>query len=150
MRPWRELGPRRGWGPPRGLRPPRADAGSALVESIVAAAIVALALGTTLRVIADSAARDRAADARRTALLVAQSELANVGADIPLAPGDGSGRWGDLAWRVRISPYGEDEQGGEGNPAGRLLYVVVSVSPIAGGPDLVTLRSLRLGPGAGA
>lgn len=122
----------------------KADAGSAFVESIVAAAIVAMALGATYRVIADSAGRDRAAEARRAALLVAQSELANVGVEIPLAPGDASGLSGDMAWRVAIAPYDENQ---DKNPAGELLYVAVSVAPRDGGPALVTLRSLRLGPG---
>jgi hypothetical protein len=121
-----------------------AETGSAFVESIVAAAIVALALGSTFRVIADGAARDRAVEARRAALLVAQSELAAVGADIPLAPGDTSGQTGDLAWRVDISPYAE---GDEQNPAGELLHVAVSVWPREGGSSLITLQSLRLGPG---
>lgn len=122
-----------------------AETGSAFVESIVAAAIVALALGATFRVVADGAARDRGAEARRAALLVAQSELAAVGADIPLAPGNTSGESGDLAWRVDISPYAEND---EKNPAGELLRVAVSVRPREGGSSLVTLQSLRLGAGA--
>jgi hypothetical protein len=121
------------------------DTGSAFVESIVAAAIVAIALGTTWRVVGDGAARDHAAEARRAALLVAQSELAAVGADIPLAPGDASGESGDMAWRVEITPYAENEDRG---PGGELLRVAVSVSPRSGGSTLVTLQSLRLGPGA--
>lgn len=124
-----------------------ADAGSAFVESIVAAAIVAMALGTTYRVIADGAARERGAEARRAALLVAQSELAAVGADIPLGPGDASGQSGEMAWRVEITPYAENE---EKSPAGDLWRVAVSVSPRTGGPALVTLQSLRLGAGSGA
>jgi type II secretory pathway pseudopilin PulG len=119
--------------------------GSAFVESIVSAAIVALALGATYRVIADGAGRDKAAEARRAALLVAQSELADVGADIPLSAGDASGQSGDLAWRVAITAYNEDE---DKNPAGKLWDVAVSVGPLEGGPTLITLRSLRLGAGS--
>ena len=121
------------------------EAGSAFVESIIAAAIVAMALGFTYRVIADGAARDRGAEARRAALLVAQSELAAVGADIPLSPGDVSGESGDMAWRVDITRYGEG--GDDKNPAGALLRVAVSVRPRGGGASLVTLQSLRLGAG---
>jgi hypothetical protein len=121
-----------------------ADGGSSFVESIVAAAIVAMALGATFRVVADGAARDRAAEARRTALLIAQSEMAAVGADIPLVPGDATGQFGDMAWRVEISPYGENE---DKNAVGALLRVAVSVRPRDGGPNLVTLQSLRLGSG---
>jgi len=126
---------------------PGADAGSAFVESIVSAAIVAMALGATYRVVADSAARDRAAESRRAAVLVAQSELAAVGADIPLVPGDTSGQSGDLDWRVDITPYGESQ---DNSPVGQLLRVAVSVSPRGGGASLVTLQSLRLGSGTGA
>ena len=125
-------------------RSARTDAGSAFVESMIAAAIVAMALGATYRVIADSAARDRAAEARRSGLLVAQSVMAAVGADIPLAPGDMSGQSGDVAWRVEITPYGQNE---EKNPVGDPLRVAVSVWPRHGGATLVTLQSLRLGPG---
>lgn len=123
------------------------DAGSAFVELIIAAAIVALALGTTYRVIADGAARDRATEARRAALLVAQSELAAVGTDIPLASGDATGQSGDMAWRIDISPYEEND---DRNPVGGLWDVAVSVRPRGGGPNLVTLRTLRLGPGTRA
>jgi hypothetical protein len=78
-------------------------------------------------------------------LLVAQSELADVGADIPLAAGDASGQSGDLAWRVAITPYDENE---DRNPAGKLWDIAVSVGPRDGGPALITLRSLRLGAGS--
>jgi hypothetical protein len=123
----------------------RREAGSAFVEAIIAAAIVAMALGATWRVVADSAARDRDVETRRMALLVAQSELADIGEDIPLVPGDASGQSGDLAWHVEIAPYAESE---DRSSAGALLEVAVSVSPLAGGPRLVTLHSLRLAAGA--
>jgi Tfp pilus assembly protein PilV len=113
------------------------------VEAIIAAAIVAMALGGTLTVIADNAARDRAAEARRGALLLAQSMLADVGAEIPLEPGQEAGVSGDLIWRVAISPYGFGG-GAANNPVGELLAVAVQVGPRAGGPALVTLRTLRL------
>lgn len=121
------------------------ESGSVFVESIIAAAIVAMALATTFRVIADSAARDRAIEARRAALLVAQSELDAVGSEIPLVPGRTAGVAGDMVWRVAVFPYPE---GGEANAVGILWRVAVTVGPRAGGPDLATLESLRLGPEA--
>ena len=42
-------------------------------------------------------------------------------------------------------PY---EEGGDADQAGALYRVVVGVRPRAGGPDLVTLRRLRLGAAA--
>ncbi len=117
----------------------RADAGEMFVEALIAAAIVAMALAATYRVIADSASRDRGAEARREALLVAQSELADVGAEIPLQVGRTQGVSGDMTWRMNISPYGEP------NAAGALLNVAVTVAPAAGGPTLARLQTLRLG-----
>jgi hypothetical protein len=118
------------------------DAGSVFVEAVIAAAIVAVALGGTFRVIADSAARSRAVEARRVALLLAQSEMALVGTEIPLAAGDSAGLAGELVWRVRIGAYAE---GSAANSAGALWRVDVSVRPRSGGEPLVSLASLRLG-----
>ena len=122
------------------------DGGSVFVESIIAAAIVAMALGATFRVISDGATRDRGVEARRTALLVAQSRLAAVGSETPLIPGDAAGLTGDMVWRVRISPY---EDGVNDSGAGALWKVTVSVMPRAGGADLARLETLRLGRAAG-
>jgi general secretion pathway protein I len=105
-----------------------------------------MALGTTFQIIADGAARDRAVEARRAALLVAKSELAAVGSEIPLAPGRSSGQAGDMVWRVEITPYAD---GVDSAATGGLLRVAVAVGPRAGGTDLVELDSLRLGPAAG-
>ncbi len=122
------------------------DAGSVFVESIIAAAIVAMALGGTFQVIADSAARTRAAEVRRAGLLVAQSEMAAVGAEIPLQSGETAGLSGDLIWRVRVSPYAD---GVEARAVGALWRVSVAVQPRAGGADVARLETLRLGPPAG-
>ena len=122
-------------------RRPGGDTGSIFVEAMIAAAIVAMALSGTFRVIADNATRARAAEARRAALLVAQSQLADVGAEIPVATGTSDGVSGDLLWRVDVAPYGDQDQVGS---AGALFDVTVSVSPAVGGPALVTLHTLRL------
>jgi hypothetical protein len=117
------------------------DSGSIFVEAMIAAAIVAMALSGTFKVIADNATRARAAEARRAALLVGQSELADVGAEIPVAPGTSEGVSGDLLWRVDVAPYADESQSGS---VGALFAVTVSVSPAIGGPALVTLSTLRL------
>ncbi|MGI8841977.1 MAG: hypothetical protein ACR2F8_14530 [Caulobacteraceae bacterium] len=127
---WRERGP---------------DCGDVFVEALVATAIVAMVLAATFRVIADGATRERQTDARRLALLVAKSEMAEVGADIPLIPGESAGYAGGQVWRVTVAPY--DGAGGA-NSAGALMKVHVSVRPRTGGADLVALDSLRLAPQA--
>ena len=128
----------------RSPRPDRRDSGAVFVEALVAAAIVAMILAATLRVISDGAARERMTESRRMALLVAKSELAAVGSEIPIEPGESAGFAGNLVWRADISPY--DAAGGA-NSAGELMRVRISVRPRAGGPDLVVLDSLRLGAG---
>ena len=102
-----------------------------------------MALGGAFRVIADSAVRDRAVESHRAALLVAQSELAAVGSEIPLRPGQSAGMAGDMVWRVEVSPYSD---GIDDSAVGVLWRVAVSVQPRAGGTDLAKLESLRLGP----
>jgi hypothetical protein len=124
---------------------PANDSGSVFVESIIAATIVAVALGATFQVIGDGANRDRAVQARRGALLVAQSRLAAVGSEIALRSARTDGQEGDLAWRVDVSP---DSDGIDASAGGALWRVIVSVRPRAGGGELVRLDTLRLGPAA--
>lgn len=122
-------------------RPGRRDGGDVFVEALVASAIVAMILAATFRVVGDGAARERMIESRRLALLVAKSELAAVGTEIPLAPGESAGFAGDQVWRVEISPY---DAGGAANSAGALMRVQVAVRRRAGGGNLVVLESLRL------
>jgi hypothetical protein len=121
----------------------RHDSGAIFVESLVAAAIVAMILVTTFRVIADGAVHARMTEQRRIALLVAQSELAAVGSEIPIEAGENSGVSGGMVWTVDISPY-SDESGA--STVGALWQVAVSVRPRAERRDLIRLRTLRLGP----
>jgi hypothetical protein len=120
----------------------RRDAGTAFIDTMVAAAIVALCLGTMYRVTADTAHRSAALSETRTALLIAQSQLAAAGFEMPLTPGVTSGRQGAFVWNVAVAPSGE----GASN-AGRLWSVTVSVGR-EGAPVSVTLRTLRLAPEA--
>jgi hypothetical protein len=119
------------------------DRGSVFVESVIAAAIVAMALGGAFQMIVDGVERGRDVQARRTALLLAQSELAAAGSEIPLQAGEEAGVVGDLIWRVEVSPYSD---GIDASAAGGLWRVAVSVRPRAGGEALARLETLRLGP----
>jgi hypothetical protein len=118
------------------------DSGTAFIDTLVAAAIVALALGTMYRVTADTAHRTAAVSDSRAALMIAQSQLAAVGYEVALAPGETRGRQGPFVWRVAVVPA----TGGASN-AGRLWQVTVSAGR-DGAPASVTLQTLRLGPGA--
>lgn len=121
----------------------RADAGSVLVETMVAAAIMAVVLGAACQGLGDGARRVASAERARLAWLEARSRLDEVGADIPLAPGASSGQDGELDWRVRIDPAP-----GGALTNGRLLSVAVDVSQ--DGRPLASLSSLRLAPASGA
>jgi type II secretory pathway pseudopilin PulG len=127
------------------LKTARVDAGEVFIESLVAAAIVAMIMVATFRVVTDGASHARMTEQRRVALLVAKSELAEVGSEIPIASGENSGVSGDMIWTVDVSPY-SDESGA--SSVGSLWAVDVSVRPRVGRGELVRLRTLRLAPDA--
>jgi hypothetical protein len=115
------------------------EAGSVLVEAMVACAILAMTLALACRAVGDGAHRTGGAERSRLAMLEARSRLDEVGADIALAPGVSSGEDGELVWRVEIAPA---DSSGAAN--GRLMDVRVGVEQ--GGRQVVSLHSLRLAP----
>jgi type II secretory pathway pseudopilin PulG len=121
---------------PRGTE----DAGSVLVEAMVAVAVIAMMLAVTYRSVGESVLRSRAAEASRTAALIAQSRLALVGAEIPAAPGETAGVDGDFTWRIEIVDAPEDP-----SAMGHLLAVTAIVRDHAGAARSV-LSTLRLEP----
>jgi general secretion pathway protein I len=119
----------------------RREAGSALVEAMVAVAIIAMMLAVTYRAVGESVLRSRAAEASRTAAMIAQSRLALVGSEIPLTPGETTGVDGDFAWRIEIDSTEEDA-----SAMGHVLAVTASVRGASGRADRAVLRTLRLAP----
>jgi len=119
----------------------RSDSGSALVEALIGSAIVALTLATMYRSVTDSAARNRMAEEKRFANLIAQSELSAVGPIIPVAPGVTTGVEAGLPWRVQIEPLAPNPPA---STAGQLWRVSVSVRNPRG-RQLVSLSTLALG-----
>ena len=119
----------------------REERGSVLVEAIVAVTIIAMVLAVSYRAMGESALRSRSAEASRTAMLIAQSRMASVGAEIPLEIGRAEGVDGDFAWTVDI----DDDPSGPSS-TGQLLRVSVVVRD-HGGARRASLTSLRLGPG---
>jgi general secretion pathway protein I len=121
----------------------RGERGTALVEAMVGAAIVALTLATMYEAILHVAARNRMAEDRRMALMIAESQLAAVGPVIPIAPGVSEGTDGDFFWRVDIEPY---NGGPPPNAVGLLCSVKVVVEDHHRQP-LATINTLRLTKG---
>ena len=119
------------------------EKGSVFLEALVATAIVAAVLATLFTTLSQADSRRREIDARRTALMIARSELAAVGAEIPLRPGQVAGVEGDFAWRVTIEPGHADALDGDLAPPST---VTVAVRAADGGADLATLTTLRVAP----
>ena len=120
------------------------ESGSIFVETMIAAVIVATALGSMYTAVGDSARRDHLIQQKRAAVLIAQSELAAVGPIIPLSGGMTGGIAGPYAWRVDVAPY----RGLQGGAVGQLMEITVSVRALDGATDIVTLKSLALSTGS--
>jgi hypothetical protein len=123
----------------------RSDSGSIFVESMVAAAVIALALAAMYQAIGDGAMRNRKLHEKQMALLVAQSEMAAIGSEIPVASGTTGGTSGAFAWRVDIEPFNAET---DASQTGDLWVVTVAVGSAEGGTDLVRLQSLALSRGS--
>ena len=92
--------------------------------------MIALTISATARVLDDGLHRAKNSEMRTLARLEAQSRLAEVGGDIPLAPGATSGVDGELHWRVEVSAAAAAYQ--------------VDVSVTRGDRELADLHALRL------
>jgi general secretion pathway protein I len=125
------------------MKSARGEAGQALIDAMIGSAIIATTLVAMFGAISESAARNRMAEQRRTAMLIAQSELASVGSLIPAMPGLTEGTEGDFYWRVDIEPY---DAGIPPSIVGQLCKVVVVVADARRAP-LATLTSMTLARG---
>jgi prepilin-type N-terminal cleavage/methylation domain-containing protein len=111
--------------------------GFALIESLVALAVLALTLVVLLQVTGSAARRLAQAEDLSFATLAAQSLLAVAGIEAPLAVGASTGVLQDgLAWRQDVTRLPD---------APRALAVTITVSDRSG-TQVVTLRTVRLGP----
>ena len=119
--------------------------GFTLVEVLVAFAIAAIALATLFRIFAGGLQSAQISEAEARATMLAESRLAAVGVEQPLAEDDQAGETED-GYRWRIAARGIDS--GEGAHPVRRYEVTVTV---AWGPEdererAVVLRTIRLGP----
>lgn len=93
------------------------QAGFTLLEVLVAFTISAVMLGAFLQVFSNGLRQDRATDRYATALLHAESLLAQVGKTAPLRTGEELGRTTDgFSWRIVQTPYQEGENRFEQTP----------------------------------
>lgn len=113
------------------------ERGFALVEAMVALAIVAMMSVLFFQTLAGSAAAAKGIEMRRMAVLVAQSQLAaaQAGAIRPDDDGDSAG----MHWSLAVEPWEQGARSG-GLPLQR-LWVTVSVA--GSSRPVVVLESLR-------
>lgn len=115
------------------------EGGFTLPEALVASAIVAAMLGVTLNVVQNNARAARVNEERRTALLVAQSQLAVAEVAVPGRFALREGSSGTIGWQLRIEPF----RGTLASPA--LDQITVTAGQGPSGQPLVELTTLRVG-----
>jgi general secretion pathway protein I len=128
-------------------RPEQNDGGFAVLEALVALAIVALALGVLLAVLTDGIRRQGRAESVASAVLDAQSLLARIGADVPLRAGVTGGTLPNgLHWQLRVEPYGDAADRKAWPAAAYRVLVEVTAEDEDASVPLARLATLRLGP----
>jgi general secretion pathway protein I len=86
----------------------RVDSGFTLVEVVIALGILAFSLSVMFGIMSDGIWRVRQADAGARAVLLAQSVLARIGADVPLRQGQTAGQFsGGFGWQLQIQAFGD-------------------------------------------
>ncbi len=113
----------------------RSETGFALIDAMVALAILGVVLGLFFEVIQTTLTARRHAASSLRAVLIAQSQLALAETNRSLAA---SGQDGALRWRTSVEPYA-----GQANSRG-LEQVTVTVIHGASGRAQVALSTLRL------
>lgn len=124
------------------LRRSAARAGFTLLEVLIALTILAVSVGVLFTSFSMTANGTRITHSDVEIASVAQSVLARVGIDIPLRPGEQSGKFGGLDWVVTIAPYAGDADAS----AVSVIPLAVSLKIQKSGVDALSLKTLRLAP----
>jgi general secretion pathway protein I len=124
------------------------EAGFTLVEVIVALAMLSVGLSILLGMVSNGLNRTASAEKMAEAGSLAQSLLAEVGADLAIKPEERSGQYPNgYRWRVKMLPYG-DPAAREERPVE--LYQISAEIEWGEGAEQrsFALSTLRLGPRA--
>ena len=115
------------------------QSGFAMVETLVATAIIAAMLGVTFQSIEIGARQTRLVEDRRQAMLIVQSQLSAVGAARSDMLGDTKGLTSGISWRLTVRPF----RAGQPSVA-RLEEVTVTASLETDPRPLVILKTVRV------
>jgi type II secretory pathway pseudopilin PulG len=117
----------------------QSEHGFALVETLVATAIIAAMLGVTFQSIETGARQTRFIEARRQVMLVAQSQLTSVGATQSSSLGETNGLTSGVRWRLSVQPYRAREASGA-----RLEQISITAGLEGDKRDLIILKTIRV------
>lgn len=98
--------------------------GFSLLEVLVAFVILALSLAVLMRIFSGGMRNIGAAEAYSRAVAIAESELATVGVDAPLAEGQHAGENGSFTWQTTVTRHAGSAAPTEGTIGGIELYQV--------------------------
>jgi general secretion pathway protein I len=97
---------------------PARQGGFTLLEVLVAFAILALSLGVLIQIFSTGLNNVALGSEYSRAILLAQSQLAALGVEAPLAAGESNGEFGDgYRWHVTVTPYDLPPPAGAGSAA---------------------------------
>lgn len=125
----------------------RASRGFSLLEVLVAFTILAMLLGALFQVFSGGLRAAHSGDRYTRATVIAQSQLAALGAEQPLQEGVFSGTTGDAYhWRVSVGPYLDDQLSVVASMPQPLTVRVEVFWEEGGTARAVSLTSILLGP----
>ncbi len=122
--------------------------GMTLIEVLVAFIVLSVTMAVIMQIFSGGMRNARLAESYSRAVFLAESKMASVGLERPLALGEESGLAGeDMQWRVSITPAEEDPTTNTQLMPVRLYLVRVTAAWGDDGRERqVQLTSLRLGP----
>jgi general secretion pathway protein I len=122
--------------------------GMTLIEVLVAFIVLSVTMVVIMQIFSGGMRNARLAESYSRAVFLAESKMAAVGLERPLAFGEESGlAGGDMQWRVSVTPAEEDPTTNAQLMPVRLYLIRVTAAWGDDGRERqVQLTSLRLGP----
>ena len=121
------------------------ERGFSLIEVLVSFVLLSMSLAVILQIFSTNLRAVDSVGKQNRALILAESKLAGLGNEIPLAPGELSGESGAFNWQLKVSPF-IDDAGKDSGIIHELYEVAMTVNWERGaGSSGIELRTLRVG-----